>query len=371
MVAGMNSSPASFLVASGITKSFDGTAVLRGIDLHIDKGETVCLLGPSGCGKTTLLRILAGLEQADQGQVVVEGQDISPMAAHLRDFGLMFQDYVLFPHLDVAGNIAFGLRMHGWTAERIAGRVAELLDLVGLETFGQRKVFDLSDGQQQRVALARSLAPMPRLLMLDEPLGSLDRVLRDQLLTDLRLLLIRLQQTAVYVTHDQIEAFAIGDRVVLMNEGRIEQQAAPGDLYRHPATPFAARFLGFKNVLSGRVSALAPEVIVATAFGDLSVRETPAGLRRGAVVDLVIRPEGARLSAEGLPGLNRWRLRLDFHSFRGSHTVLRFVGGEQSGVEDGPLFLEFEMPGYVGGLTAGRPLMLDIDPVAVVLMTTR
>lgn len=362
----MNSSPAAFLVASGITKSFDKTAVLRGIDLRIDEGETVCLLGPSGCGKTTLLRILAGLEQADQGQVVVEGQDISHMAAHLRDFGLMFQDYVLFPHLDVADNIAFGLRMHGWPAERIVARVAELLELVGLETFGKRKVFDLSGGQQQRVALARSLAPMPRLLMLDEPLGSLDRVLRDQLLTDLRLLLLRLHQTAVYVTHDQLEAFAIGDRVVLMNEGRIEQQATPGDLYRRPATPFAARFLGFKNVLSARVSALAPEVMVATAFGDLSVREAPAGLRIGEVVDVVIRPEGARLSAEEVTGLNRWRMRLDFYSFRGSYTVLRLVGGEHS-----PFFLEFEMPGYVGGLTAGQAVMLDIDSAAVVLVTTR
>lgn len=362
----MNSSPAAFLVASGITKSFDKTAVLRGIDLRIDEGETVCLLGPSGCGKTTLLRILAGLEQADQGQVVVEGQDISHMAAHLRDFGLMFQDYVLFPHLDVADNIAFGLRMHGWPAERIAARVAELLDLVGLETFGKRKVFDLSGGQQQRVALARSLAPMPRLLMLDEPLGSLDRVLRDQLLTDLRLLLSRLHQTAVYVTHDQLEAFAIGDRVVLMNEGRIEQQATPGDLYRRPATPFAARFLGFKNVLSGRVSALTPEVMVATAFGELSVREALIGFRIGEVVDLVIRPEGARLSAEEVTGLNRWRMRLDFHSFRGSHTVLRLIG-----VEHSPFFLEFEMPGYVDGLTAGQAVMLDIDPAAVVLMTTR
>ena len=366
MVAGMNSSPPVFLVASGITKSFDKTAVLRGIDLRIEEGETVCLLGPSGCGKTTLLRILAGLEQADQGQVVVEGQDISHMPAHLRDFGLMFQDYVLFPHLNVADNIAFGLRMHGWPAERIAGRVAELLDLVGLEDYGKRKVFDLSGGQQQRVALARSLAPMPRLLMLDEPLGSLDRVLRDQLLTELRLLLERLHQTAIYVTHDQLEAFAVADRVALMNEGRIEQEAPPGDLYLRPATPFVARFLGFKNLLAGRVVGSDSGLRISTGLGELHLPEAPPGLQEGEVVDLIIRPEGARLSEEAWTGPNRWRMRLDFHSFRGSHTVLRFVG-EGAGQPS----LEFEMPGYISGLRNGQKTVLDLVPTAVVLMAMR
>ncbi len=355
-----------FLVATGITKAFAGTPVLAGMDLRIDQGETVCLLGPSGCGKTTLLRILAGLEQPDAGLVVVEGQDIGQVPAHRRDFGLMFQDYVLFPHLNVDANIAFGLRMHGWPAARIAARVAELLELVGLEDFGKRKVFELSGGQQQRVALARSLAPMPRLLMLDEPLGSLDRVLRDQLLTDLRLLLSRLQQTAVYVTHDQLEAFAIGDRVVLMNGGRVEQQATPGDLYRRPETPFAARFLGFKNVLVGRVEALAPDVVVVTALGTLRPLEAPVGLRAGDSVDLVIRPEGAHLSQHCPTGPNCWRMRLVFQSFRGSHTVLRLTGEE-----DDSLVLEFEFPGFAGGLSNGQVVTMSFDPSAVVVMAAR
>ncbi len=248
----------SFLQASGIKKAFDDTPVLSGIDLSMAQGETVCLLGPSGCGKTTLLRIIAGLEQPDEGTIALEGGDITSTPVHRRDFGFMFQDYALFPHLSVADNIAFGLRMRNWSGPDIDARVTELLDLVELEGYGARKIYEFSGGQQQRVALARSLAPKPPLLMLDEPLGSLDRALRDQLLSELRRLLQQLHQTALYVTHDQLEAFAVADVIVLMNEGRIEQMATPTDLYLRPATPFVAKFLGFNNLLQGTVMELAP-----------------------------------------------------------------------------------------------------------------
>ncbi len=235
----------------------------------------------------------------------------------------MFQDYALFPHLSVADNIAFGLRMRNWPGSDIDGRVTDLLDLVELEGYGTRKVYELSGGQQQRVALARSLAPKPPLLMLDEPLGSLDRALRDQLLSELRRLLQQLHQTALYVTHDQLEAFAVADRVVLMNEGRIEQEATPTDLYLRPATPFVARFLGFNNLLQGTVLELAPTPVLRTALGLLRPAILPPNLATGDTISCVIRPEGARLAGDAASVPNRIQLTLQMRSFRGAHTLLR------------------------------------------------
>ena len=354
-------SPPPFLRAAGIDKAFDDTPVLHGIDLSIAQGETVCLLGPSGCGKTTLLRIIAGLEQPDAGRVFFEGRDITATPAHRRGFGLMFQDYALFPHLSVSDNIAFGLRMRGWSGPDIAARVSELLKLVELEGYGGRKIYELSGGQQQRVALARSLAPKPPLLMLDEPLGSLDRALRDQLLAELRRLLLQLHQTALYVTHDQIEAFAVADRVVLMNEGRIEQVATPSALYLEPATPFAAKFLGFKNILQARVVELAPTPVLRTTFGLLQPPSLPPGLGAGDTTSCVIRPEGASLATDAAPAPNRIQLRLQMRSFRGARTLLRLESPDPSTPT-----LEFELPGLMAALEPGEMVALDIDPAAIV-----
>ncbi|MBC7869828.1 MAG: ABC transporter ATP-binding protein [Chitinophagaceae bacterium] len=238
------------LKIAGITRQFDRKTVLHGVDLDVAHGEIVCLLGPSGCGKTTLLRIIAGLERPDTGDIILEGRAITHDAVHTRDFGLMFQDFALFPHKNVEQNIAFGLRMRGLSAGEQRKTVSEMLEIVGLKGFEKRDVSELSGGEKQRVALARSLAPQPRLLMLDEPLGSLDASLRERLVMDLRDIIKRLRLTAIYVTHDQQEAFAIADRIALMNNGVIEQVDSPEVVYTRPRTIFAAQFLGLNNIVT-------------------------------------------------------------------------------------------------------------------------
>jgi ABC-type Fe3+/spermidine/putrescine transport system ATPase subunit len=280
-----------------VSKSFGGGTVLRDVSFQVDEGEIVCLLGPSGCGKTTLLRIVAGLERADSGQVRYSGRSLDLVPVHRRGFGLMFQDYALFPHKDVAANVAFGLRMQVLPRPQVQDRVAEMLDLVGLAGYEARRVYDLSGGEQQRVALARSLAPGPRLLMLDEPLGSLDRALREELMNELRGILKGIGVTAIYVTHDQQEAFAVADRVLIMERGRIVQQGTPQAVYRHPASPWVARFLGMANLVPGRVLAPGP-LEVDTPLGRMTLRETEERVVAGQAVTLLIRPEAARLAAD-------------------------------------------------------------------------
>jgi ABC-type Fe3+/spermidine/putrescine transport system ATPase subunit len=229
--------------------AFAGKPILRGVDLQVTQGEIVCLLGPSGCGKTTLLRVVAGLEQAHQGDVRVDGQPIQQVPVNQRGFGLMFQDFALFPHMTVAQNVAFGLEMQGRPVAERQARVSEVLRLVNLLGFEGRDVTRLSGGERQRVALARSLAPAPRLLMLDEPLGSLDAALREQLVVELRTIIKQVGLTAIHVTHDQREAYAIADRIALMNQGLIEQIDSPAAVYQQPATAFVARFLGLHNLV--------------------------------------------------------------------------------------------------------------------------
>jgi len=233
----------------GLTLAFDSVPVLDGIDLEVAEGEVVVLLGPSGCGKSTLLRAIAGLERPSAGRVWWGDEDLTVAATHQRGMGLMFQDHALFPHRDVAGNVEFGLRVAGMPADQRAHRVRRALDLVGLPGFGDRRVDTLSGGEAQRVALARSLAAGPRLLMLDEPLGSLDRALRERLTAELGALLRRLGQAVVHVTHDHDEAFALADRIAVMGGGRLVRVGTPAEVWADPQSVHAARCLGHENLV--------------------------------------------------------------------------------------------------------------------------
>ena len=235
-----------FLIIDEIHARHPGSSgeALRGVTLSVDEGETIAILGASGSGKTSLLRAIIGLLPVASGRVLLDGVDITDMPTHRRGMGLMFQDYALFPHLSVGDNIAFGLRMAKVPAAERAERVGELMELVGLGGFAARDVNSLSGGERQRVALARTLAPSPRVLMLDEPMGSLDRVLRDRLLPELSELIKRFGLTALYVTHDRDEAFALADRVGVMDDGRLVQIDSPGSLMAAPASDQVARLLG-------------------------------------------------------------------------------------------------------------------------------
>ena len=315
---------AALLEVKNVSKTYNGIPAVRDVSLRVTQGEVVALLGPSGCGKTTLLRIIAGLEVPDAGTVRFGGQDMASVPAHRRGFGLMFQDYALFPHRDVAQNIAFGLEMQGWDRTQIARRVGEMLELVGLRGYERRRVFELSGGEQQRVALARSLAPQPRLLMLDEPLGSLDRVLREQLLEELRQILSQVGVTTIYVTHDQQEAFALADRVVILRAGQVVQEGKPEEVYCHPNDLFVARFLGLSNLVPGLVVGSGQ---VETALGTLTVLDASDCIP-GKRVTVLIRPEAAVLAADELaPNMVRGRV-LD-RSFRGSQYRVRVACGDE------------------------------------------
>ncbi|WP_225800128.1 ABC transporter ATP-binding protein [Streptomyces sp. NK15101] len=305
------------------TVRFGERAVLDAVDLEVAEHEIVCVLGPSGSGKSTLLRAVAGLQSLDGGRVLLGGADQAGVPVHRRGVGLMFQDHQLFPQRDVGGNVSFGLRMRGAGKAERAERVRELLDLVGLPGAERRSVAALSGGEQQRVALARALAPRPRLLMLDEPLGQLDRGLRERLVVELRQLFGRLGTTVLAVTHDQGEAFALADRLVVMRDGRIAQSGAPADVWRRPASEFVARFLGFDNVVAARITG----TVAQTVWGKVPVPDdSPEGERR-----LLVRPGGVRL-VEDAPV---WTV--ESRTFRGSQVVVRLRPAE------GPA-LEAELP---------------------------
>ena len=352
----------SLLQVNSISKAFADTPVLRDVSFHADEGEIVCLLGPSGCGKTTLLRIVAGLEAADAGQVRFDGQPLDGVPVHRRGLGLMFQDFALFPHKDVAANVAFGLRMQGLSSTQVDARVAEMLALVGLAGYEQRRVYDLSGGEQQRVALARSLAPGPRLLMLDEPLGSLDRALREELMNELRAILKRVGVTAIYVTHDQQEAFALADRVLLMHRGRLVQQGTPQEVYRRPASAWVARFLGLSNLLAARVAALDP-LQVDTPLGRLTLPLSGEPVAAGQEVTLLIRSEAAQLAGV-CPGESDISVEAEVIScsFRGSH--YRLAVRHKAGLD-----LSFELVAEAGRLPQpGEALTLALRPEALTLL---
>ena len=280
------------LQVDSVTVAFDATKALDAASLDVADGEVVTVLGPSGSGKTTLLRVIAGLQVPDAGRVLLDGIDLAGTPPHRRGVGLVFQDHALFPHRDVFGNVAFGLRMRGDSADAIESRTAELLALVGLAGFEKRSVGTLSGGEQQRVALARALAPEPRILLLDEPLGSLDRRLRDRLLDDLERLFDELAVTAVYVTHDQTEAFTLGDRVGVMRDGHVVQVASSDELWTRPLDEDVARFLGLGNVVDDEV--VRPEAVRVRPAADNGQGVVERVVRVGPVVRMRVRLDDGR-----------------------------------------------------------------------------
>jgi spermidine/putrescine transport system ATP-binding protein len=266
-----------------IHKTYEGKPLLRGISFSIEAGETICLLGASGSGKSTILRIVAGLENAESGDVHWNGHSLKDVPVHQRNFGLMFQDYALFPHLNVFENVAFGLRMQKYTPGQIGVRVAEVLNQANLPGFENRQVGELSGGEQQRVALARALAPRPALLMLDEPLGALDRALRENLVEELRGVLQSSAIPAIYVTHDQEEAFAIADKIILLHDGSVVQFGSATQVFAHPVNEWVAAFLGLGNVVHGMVIPNG----VRSSYGDIQYE---TGFAPGKQVTILLRP---------------------------------------------------------------------------------
>ena len=337
-------------------KNYEGHPLLRGVSFAVSNHETVCLLGPSGSGKSTLLRLIAGLEQPESGRCLWDGLDMASVPVHRRQFGLMFQDYALFPHRNVAENVAFGLRMQRFPQDAIKLRVSEALERVNMLPFAERRVTDLSGGEQQRVALARALAPRPRLLMLDEPLGALDRALREHLIAELHQLLHSSGIPAIYVTHDQEEAFALADRLIVLHEGRVEQAGSPAEVYNAPASSWVAGFLGFTNLIAGRVVSLQP-LQVQTGIG-LFTLSSPIGkpAETGQPVTLLLRPLGVSVSSQ--PGPNCLVGMVEDVLFYGENFRIGLTCGEN-------LHLQFNLK---VALPVGEKISLCIDPAAIVCL---
>lgn len=337
-----------------IHKAFGGGDVLGGVDLHVPDGKTVALLGPSGSGKSTLLRIVAGLEQPDRGSVHLGGEDVTSRPVHRRGVGVVFQDQALFPHLDVGGNVGFGLRMAGVDAAARARRVAEVLEQVSLPGYEGRDPATLSGGEAQRVALARALAPRPAVVLLDEPLAALDQLLRERLLVELRAVFDELAVTVVAVTHDPTEAAALGDQIAVLLDGRIAQIGAPGAVVAEPVSGAVAGLVGQRNVVPGRIVAGGVE----TALGVLAVD----GRAPNGEVDVLV-PPGALAPASDGP--LRGRVRTLLYRSGMPVAVVADVGPAGPGeLIAGPTLDVLADPGWA----VGDVVRLDVDVAAVHVM---
>jgi spermidine/putrescine ABC transporter ATP-binding subunit len=313
------------LVLEGVSKRYGNACALDMLTLRVEPGELVSLLGPSGCGKTTTLRLIAGFEFPDTGTVRIGGMDVSALPPNKRGLGMVFQNYSLFPHMTVAENIGFGLRMAGAKKSEIAAATKRMLDLIRLPEYGERRISQLSGGQQQRVALARAIVNDPSVLLLDEPLGALDKNLREGMQFEIRRLQQNLGITSVMVTHDQEEAMTMSDRVVVMSHGRILQTGTPREVYDRPRNRFVAEFLGTANIVACRVGARSAQTMTVTTVpvgGELGVELTlalPPSLQRDLpnALELAVRPEKIALNAPK-PGHLQFRGRIMQHVFRGS-----------------------------------------------------
>jgi spermidine/putrescine ABC transporter ATP-binding subunit len=289
----------------GCTRDYGGVRAVDAMDLVIFEGEFLSLLGPSGCGKTTTLNLIAGFVEPTAGRILIDGEDVTGLPAHLRGLGVVFQSYALFPHLSVFENVAFGLRERRAPSAEIARRVGEALELVQLDRQGGQRPAELSGGMQQRVALARALVYRPRVLLLDEPLAALDKKLREEMRDELRAIQRSVGITTVFVTHDQAEALGLSDRIAVMSRGCIEQLGAPREIYERPASRFVADFIGASTVLRGR--AVAEDRVALSP--DLTIRVSAGGLLRvGDQIELAIRPERVRLAAAAGEGTAEARI---------------------------------------------------------------
>ena len=333
-----------------LRRSFGSVHALDGMSLDLTPGELVVLLGPSGCGKTTALRVLAGLEDADSGQIVVDGKNISNVSTNKRDMGMVFQAYSLFPHMTAQQNVEFGLRLRGVDAAARRRRAGENLDLVGLSAQADRYAHQMSGGQQQRVALARALAIEPQVLLLDEPLSALDAKVRVQLRDQIRRIQLEVGITTLFVTHDQEEALAVADRVGVMRAGRIEQIDAPDEIYNRPVTQFVAEFIGSTNRLPGLADGDAATVL------DSQVPLLPGSPSRGEVTVLV-RPEAVRvLAAEEGDTAGPGRATVVATSFLGAH------GRVQARLRDDTLIIAQLSAGETAALAVGQQVTVVVQP---------
>ena len=342
----------------GLRKTFGEAPVLAGVDLAVRAGEFVSLLGPSGCGKTTTLNLVAGFLVPDGGEVRIDGRSVAGMPPHRRGLGMVFQSHALFPHLTVAENVGFGLRMRGTPRTDAVRQVAEALAMVRLTGLGTRYPWQLSGGQQQRVGLARALSVRPRVLLLDEPLSSLDAKLRREMQVELRALQRQIDVTTLYVTHDQEEALTLSDRIVLMHRGRVEQVGTPEEVYTRPASEFVASFIGEASFLDGSVISVAGSEaqVELRGGGVVTVTRRPGGLRRGARLRLAVRPDRVGLARTGGG---------DGEALAGTLAARAFVGRVQRCVvdlRDGPR-IQVEVPvGAEVGVAIGGAVAVRVAP---------
>ncbi|WP_348629553.1 ABC transporter ATP-binding protein [Mesorhizobium sp. Z1-4] len=331
---------------SGVRKSYDGeTLVVRDLNLDIVRGEFLTLLGPSGSGKTTSLMMLAGFEAPTEGTISIDGKDVTALPPHRRGIGVVFQNYALFPHMTIGQNVGYPLRVRGTAQAEIDKRVMEALEMVELGAFGDRRPAQLSGGQQQRAALARALVFRPDLVLLDEPLGALDKQLREQMQYELKRLHEELKVTMVYVTHDQTEALTMSDRIAVFNDGRIQQLARPADLYENPQNAFVAEFVGENNRLSGTVTGVSANSVQIDVGGGAVVKARTAGsFSKGDKAVLSLRPERVAVAQTG-KWENDFTVEIDKVVYLGdiNRLLLRFAGGSEfavrvANVGSGPVY---------------------------------
>jgi iron(III) transport system ATP-binding protein len=350
------------ILIKDVTKRFGPTVAVDRVTLQVAAGELFFLLGPSGCGKTTLLRMLAGFVQPDEGEIFFGEQRITSLPPRLRDAGMVFQTYALWPHMTVAKNVAYGLHVRGLGRQEVARRVGRALKLVQMESFGERRPTQLSGGQQQRVALARALVIEPRVLLLDEPLSNLDAHLRDELREEVRRLHRETRLTMIYVTHDQKEALTLADRLAVMHRGQLVQVGTPLEVYQRPATRFVAGFLGDSNFVSGRVRAVnADGCTLETALGPLLASTTGGKPGPGTAAVCCVRPQA--LTLEAPPGeTNRFGARVEEVTFLGELVQLRVRAAD-----DTPLSV-LSLPRTAAHLKPGDAVTLSVPPEQVVLV---